>query len=240
MFSEHSDRLGVHDGPPLLMSLRVLLDQVAVLVDRESAAKNHDAVLQVHLRPTEGAEFTAASAERHCAPDERSPLRVLPRLLDDPGGFGNGRRLRVRMRKRRLVGMVSGIDRNPVPPDGAIKRTAQNPVDLPNRGVGKALAHMRPAPLVAAVFQGRPVLDIPATVAMVAALTEPRVERLQQLGIDSGNLHLAEQRPNVLLDLQDVSALGRRLDVEHFEPPVEELVDRRPGLGIPSLIDLAE
>jgi hypothetical protein len=52
--------------------------------------------------------------------------------------------------------------------------------------------------------------------AMVAAPAKPRVERLQQLGVDPGDLDRAEQGPDVLVGLADVPEPGRWFDVEHF------------------------
>jgi hypothetical protein len=44
----------------------------------------------------------------------------------------------------------------------------------------------------------------------------------------------------MFLDLLDVALAGRHVDIEHFEPAVEELVQRRPGARVAMFVDLGE
>ena len=87
---------------------------------------------------------------------------------------------------------------------------------------------------------GRAVLDEPPAVAVVAVLAQSRVERLQQFRVDAGDLDTAQQGPDVLLDHEQVPTAGRRLDIEDFEPAVQEVADVRARAWVPLLVHLAE
>src|SRR5207244_2512386 len=116
---------------------------------------------------------------------------------------------------------LSRIDGNPLPPDGPLESAAEDPMDLADARVGESFAPVLAASLVAVVPAIRPMLDVLSTVAMVPTFVEPGVQRLEQLGIDPGDLHLANERPDVFLDLPHIPASGRWLDVEHVEPAIQ-------------------
>jgi hypothetical protein len=61
--------------------------------------------------------------------------------------------------------------------------------------------------LIAPVLTGGAVLNMGATVAVVAAAAELSVERVQGLYVKPGQRHRSEQRSNVLTDLGLVAAL---------------------------------
>jgi hypothetical protein len=78
-------------------------------------------------------------------------------------------------------------------------------------------------------------------VAVLAALAQLGVETLQGLGIEPADLQGADRGADVLVDLADVTLPGGRLQLDHFEVAVEELVDcRRAGTGAAVLVDLGE
>src|SRR4051794_14750595 len=74
----------------------------------------------------------------------------------------------------------------------------------------------------------------------MAALAQSRVERLQQFRVDAGDLDTAQQGPDVLLDHEQVPPARRRLDIEDFEPAVQEVADVRARAWVPLLVYLAE
>jgi hypothetical protein len=84
------------------------------------------------------------------------------------------------------------------------------------------------------------VLDVLLAAAVVAAAPQLRVQPVDRLGLDPAKLQPADRRPDVILDLADVAGAGLPLDVEHLQPPVQQLVDRglRPRAAL--LVDLVE
>jgi hypothetical protein len=56
----------------------------------------------------------------------------------------------------------------------------------------------------------------------------------------SAPLRATEQGPDVLVDLEDIAALGGWLDIEHVEPPVQELIDGGARARVAPLIHLVE
>jgi hypothetical protein len=82
------------------------------------------------------------------------------------------------------------------------------------------------------------VLNIPAAVAVLAALSQLGVETFEGLGVEPVDLHGADGRPDVLVDLADVSLTGRGLQLDDLQVPVQQLVDRGAGAGAAALVDL--
>jgi hypothetical protein len=76
LVGKHGNGFGVSDRPSLLVRLRLLLSQLAVLIDGERSAQRHNAVVQVHIGPPKRAQLASSSAERHRTPDEGAPVRV--------------------------------------------------------------------------------------------------------------------------------------------------------------------
>lgn len=100
---------------------------------------------------------------------------------------------------------------------------------------------MRPALVGALVFPSLAVLDcFAAASTVVAAPAQHGIERFQLLSVQAADWQLAQQRPDVLVQLLDVPLPGRRLDVEHLEPAVEQLVDGRSGPRVAALVDLGQ
>jgi len=67
---EHLDGFIVQDDAPLLVRPCAPLDQLAVRADRDRVSQGNHVVRQVDVPPSQRAQFAAASAERHGAPDE--------------------------------------------------------------------------------------------------------------------------------------------------------------------------
>jgi hypothetical protein len=76
--------------------------------------------------------------------------------------------------------------------------------------------------------------------AVVAALAQLGAEGLQDLRIELANLHRAEHRPDVLADLSLVPMPGARLDVDHIEPAIDQLVHGLPSCAGCVLVNLVE
>jgi hypothetical protein len=66
------------------------------------------------------------------------------------------------------------------------------------------------------------------------------VEVLDGLGAHASDLQPSDGRADVLLDLPDVAGARGLLDVDDFQPAVEQLVDGRLGRGAAALIDLVQ
>lgn len=218
--TQHFDRLGVESHPPLLVRLGVLLPQLAVFVQVGAAPQRQHTGVQVEMLPAQRTQFTAPGARRHGKPDQRAPVRVTPRFIDDARGFGRVWRLRVGVRRRRGLGLSGGVDGDPAPPDGATERTTEDPVNLAHGRSAERLADVRPALRRASVFTFYAVFHVRLTAAPVAAATEARVERLQRLGVESANRQVAQHWPYVLVELVDVAHTGGGLDVGHLKPSV--------------------
>jgi hypothetical protein len=82
------------------------------------------------------------------------------------------------------------------------------------------------------------VLDVFAAVAVLPALPQLGIEPLDGLGVEPADLHGADRRTDVFLDLADVPLPGGGLELDDLEVPVEELVDRGAGAGAPAFVDL--
>jgi hypothetical protein len=131
---EHLDGFIVQDDAPLLVRPCAPLDQLAVRADRDRVSQGNHVVRQVDVPPSQRAQFAAASAERHGAPDEGPPVRVAPRFRDDSGSVGGARRPRIRMGECRLVRLMRGVEGDPLPAGRFVERAAEDPVDLANAG----------------------------------------------------------------------------------------------------------
>jgi hypothetical protein len=176
----------------------------------------------------------------HGQPHEHAPIRVLPRLHDDPRGLLRGRRLRVGPRCGGLGSLGRRVDRNPAPPDGACQSGAQYRVDVPNRGRRERPADMDAASVVAVV----PALDSVAvpltTVTTVTAATEGGIERLQCLRVDPADLHTTEYGPDMPVQFSYVPTPRRGLQLHDLQEPVQKLVEGRPGTRITPLVHLSQ
>jgi hypothetical protein len=139
-----------------------------------------------------------------------------------------------------LVGDVGGVDSDPAPSGSAAERAAEDPVDLADAGVGESAAPVGAAPTVAGVGPVGAVLGVPPAGAVITTPAKGGVEGLQDLGVQASDLQVPELRSDVLLDLADVPAPGRRLNVEDFQLPVEQLVDRGASSWAAPFVDLAE
>jgi hypothetical protein len=113
-------------------------------------------------------------------------------------------------------------------------------VDLADRRVGQGPAGVRPAPVVAPVSLGTPVLDVLPPSAVRAAGAQLRMERVEHSPIQPSHGQVAKQRPDVVADVALVRLPRRRLDVDDLEVPGHELADRRPGPRVPPLVNLAQ
>ncbi|HSV65501.1 MAG TPA: hypothetical protein VLJ59_06275 [Mycobacteriales bacterium] len=94
--------------------------------------------------------------------------------------------------------------------------------------------------MVALVLAGRPVVDTWPAVAVRAASAEPRVEGVEQLGVQAGHHDGADHGADVLGDQRLVGTAGGVLHVEQLQVPVDELVDGRPGARVALLVHLVE
>jgi hypothetical protein len=89
-------RLGVEGDPALLVGLRRLLDEFGAVLRDGAAVRQHPSV-EVDLVPAQGADLAAPPTRRHREPDERPPVRLPPRLVQDPHGLRGRGRLRVQL-----------------------------------------------------------------------------------------------------------------------------------------------
>jgi len=125
-----------------------------------------------------------------------------------------------------LVGVLGRVDRDPLPHHCTVEGTADNPVNLPDRGVREPAAHVRLAGpptrvaasrvrwhtrrsivLVAAVRLAGPVLQVWPAVAVVTASPELRVEGVQGFHLELGQGKRSERGPDVLADFAVVARL---------------------------------
>jgi hypothetical protein len=101
-------------------------------------------------------------------------------------------------------------------------------------------APVRAAAVVAVVRLARPVIDVVASRAMVAAPAQLGVERVEGLGIELTDLQVPEQRRDVLARVAAVERQRVRGAVELVKVTLEELRDGRAGARVPVLGDLAD
>ncbi|MDT7708089.1 MAG: hypothetical protein QOG20_3696 [Pseudonocardiales bacterium] len=233
------DGLGVERDTSLLVGLGVLLlADRAVLRDRP--AQREHACREVHVRPPQRTQLATPRAGRHRQPDQCAPVGVLPRLLDDPGDLLRSRRPRVGPRRRRRRRLRDRVHAYPPPAHALRVGAAEQEVDVADRRGGQRLALVRVAALVAHVFPGRPVVGPPPVGAVRAAAAQLGVEGVQHLGVHPAGLQTPDERPDVLLQVARVHAMGGAADVERLQMAVEQLVEGRVRARVPALVDLVE
>lgn len=98
-------------------------------------------------------------------------------------------------------------------------------MDLPDGRSSERPTFVWHAPVVALVLAGRPVLQEWPAIAMGSTSAQLGVERVHQIGVERTDPHLADQRPDVPLDMAAVGAQRRLLDVEKLQVLVEQLVE---------------
>lgn len=262
VLGEHGDALGVERDPAVLVGLGGLLPAHPAVLGDAGLEGDHGAG-EIDAGPAQRADLPAPRAHGHHEPDERPPVLVAPRLGHQSGGFRRRGRLRVRPRLRGRVDELDRVDGDPAPPDRTLERTGEDPVDLPDRRLPErparvrlALHHdavvvllvqaarpARPAAVPdrpALVRRGGPMIDPGRVSAVLLALAHLSVERVQHLAVQPAHGQPTDQRPDVLVDVPDVGAPGRLLDIEHLEVPVEELVDGGSDPWVSLLVHLVQ
>src|SRR4051812_44803394 len=97
------------------------------------------------------------------------------------------------------------------------------------------------APLVALVLDLGPVLDRPtAAVAAGPTPAELAVQGVEHLAVDLAEQQVAEHGTHVPIEVTDVGAPRRVVEVDNLEVSVEQLLDRRPRPRVPALVDLSQ
>ena len=109
------------------------------------------------------------------------------------------------------------------PADGSLERAADDVVDLPG-GAGAQRSALVPAAGSAG--------------AHLAALVQPGVEPLQELGVHLAGLHVAEGRQDVEPDQVVVALAGGVPELGDVEPLRDGLPDGDGGLRLLVLVDL--
>ncbi len=221
------------------MGLRVLLRPLLTELRNRPAQRDHTP-LQIHVRPPQRAQLTAPRTGRHRQPDESTPVRVLPRRLDELRGLLGGRRLRIGRPRGRCRHKQDRVDSHPAPPHALLVRHPQDEVDVPDRRRRQRVAAMRPAAHVALMLAGRAMVGASTVGAVDTAAAELRVERVEYLGVDRACLQPADERPDVLHQVLGVHRVGGAADVERLQIAVEQLVESRVRARAPALVDLAE
>jgi hypothetical protein len=114
-------------------------------------------------------------------------------------------------------------------------------VNVADRRRGEGLAAVRAATLVALVLPLGAVVDqAPLAGAVFSAAPELGVEGVQDLGVEAADLHLAEQRPDVVLHVRLIELQRVRRALELVQVALQQLIERRACLRVPALRDLHE
>jgi hypothetical protein len=112
-------------------------------------------------------------------------------------------------------------------------------VNVADRRRGEGLAAVRAATLVALVLPLGAVVDqAPLAGAVFSAAPELGVEGVQDLGVEAADLHLAEQRPDVVLHVRLIELQRVRRALELVQVALQQLIERRACLRVPALVDL--
>jgi hypothetical protein len=232
-------RFGVERDAPVLVVLGVLLPRLAIAL-ADAARHGDDPDRQIYVAPPQGAQLTTARAGDDREPDERSPVGLRPRGDDDLGRVLGRRRARLGLRGRRRLGPDDGVGGQPPPPHGALQGTAEDEVDLADRGGAEGAALVHPAACVALVRMRRPVVDVALAAAVVAAAPQLGVEGIEHARVECPDLLRADQRADVLLRVAGVGLARAALPRAHREVLIEQLVHRRVGARVPPLVDLVQ
>lgn len=114
-------------------------------------------------------------------------------------------------------------------------------MDHPDASRGQRPAGVRPATLVARVWTAGAVLDQPfAPRTVIAAAPQLGVERFDRLCIQSADLDVADERPDVPVDVAEIAMAGRPLDLEDVQPAIQKLVHGRLGPRVAALVHLGD
>jgi hypothetical protein len=92
---------------------------------------------------------------------------------------------------------------------------------------------------VALVDHGRPVLQEPRARAVLATAAQLRVEGVEHIGVERTDLHVPDQRSDVLVRVAQVGCPRTALQRDQLEVPIEQLVDGGGGARVPPLVNLA-
>jgi hypothetical protein len=109
-------------------------------------------------------------------------------------------------------------------------------MNLPDSSACQRLALMSPTPLVAIVLTRGVVLNEPTTVAVLAAAPKLRIERINDIGLKSPDLDLADEGANVLLGVHPIGTHGRLTPSVQGEILIQQLVDSRTGPRVTTLL----
>jgi hypothetical protein len=165
------------------------------------------------------------------------------------------------VRQRRPSGVVDRIDRDPLPADSSVVRSAKDRGDLPDRRVRETPAHVRFARpsamptsirvrrrarrvlvLVARVtdFRRSMIDDILLTAAVLTAGPQNRTERVECFDVELGERYGPEEGCDVGVVLGPISTHRLHVNVGYLEVPLDELRDRCPRLRVALLVNLSE
>jgi hypothetical protein len=121
----------------------VLLDPSPVLGLADRPPDVHDAVVEVEVRPAQGAQLPASRPSRHSGPDERAPVvTASERLVDET--CGPPLRAAAAVPQQALASCLLGwVDADPAPSDSGGKGAAKYPVNVSDSGGLVRLALVR-------------------------------------------------------------------------------------------------
>jgi hypothetical protein len=177
-----------------------------------------------------------------------------PNEIEQPGRQLGGGRVRLALTGMRRPGVLGYVALGPLIADGQVQGRGDDRVDPQDRrglhrparvraasgvayvGPGGPVVTKRAASLVACVLAVRVVLGPRKPYAQPRALLQRRVERVERVGAELADLHLAEPRPDGAADLSLVRFPGGYLEIGHFQILVERVatVASRSGNRPPS------